>query len=217
MSDPKDPMDSNDALLKSLESIKSLLAQSETKLSAARESLTQANQGTTMKRKDPEFNIPTLDEVVEPGEQIEFGLPDEADIPTLESIEEESPVFKFDDEQEAGEATMAIDTSTLPFDLEEESDEEEPIPVLEITSPSASNPLPETEGEDKTEVQPSPEFALPDLTPLLSAIDEIEGSMRSQISEAAIAFEERLNNHLETQLRKVREQVHVLSEQFKDK
>jgi hypothetical protein len=210
-------MDSNDALLKSLESIKSLLAQSETKLSAARESLTQANQGTTMKRKDPEFNIPTLDEVVEPGEQIEFGLPDEADIPTLESVEEESPIFNFEDAQETGEATMAIDTSNLPFDLEDES-EEEPIPVLEITSPSVSEPINDTADEDSVEViSSSPEPALPDLTPLLSAIDDIEGSMRSQISEAAIAFEERLNNHLEAQLRKVREQVHALSEQFKEK
>ena len=114
----KDLIDNNEALVKSLESIKALLAKSETKLSAARESLTQANKGNDMKRLKIEPEIPTLKEIVEPRQQIQIDLPDEHDIPVLESIEEEAPIFKLDDEDDYdfAESTMTMDTSSQPFD-----------------------------------------------------------------------------------------------------
>jgi len=212
MSDKDDLFNNNEALLKSLESIKSLLAKSETKLSAARESLHMANQGTAMKKTEPEINIPTLDEVVESDQQFEIGLPDEDDIPVLESIEEEVPVFKFDDnedELEFGESTMTIDTSSMPFDdevfLEDiQISEDISIPAIEpeLTPTQPIHPI-------ETEV-----VVLPDLTPMLSAIDDVEGTMRAQISETAIAFEEKLNNQLDAQMRKLREEIQSIVDKF---
>ena len=214
MSDKDDLLDNNEALLKSLESIKSLLAKSETKLSAARESLHMANQGTAMKKTEPEINIPTLDEVVESDQQFEIGLPDEDDIPVLESIEEEAPVFKLDDDEdelEFGESTMTIDTSSLPFD-EEDSLEDISIPTVEPKSYKES--VPELTPTQTTQPIETEVVVLPDLTPILSAIDDVEGTMRTQISETAIAFEEKLNNQLDAQMRKLREEIQSIVDKF---
>ncbi len=222
MGNKKDLIDNNEALVKSLESIKALLAQSETKLSAARESLTQANKGPTMKKQKPEPDIPTLDEIVEAGHQIQIDLAEEDDIPVLESVETEAPVFKLDDEDDYdfGEATMTIDTSSMPFEaMTMEEDESEAIPVLAI------EPIAEREGPALPEIPPPDNAAesappveavveLPDLSPLLNAIDNAEGTMRSQIAEAAITFEENLNSQLDVQMQKLRDQVYALVDKF---
>jgi hypothetical protein len=68
--DKIDPAAAEDNLLHALESIKSLLEQSETKLTAARESISRANQPRkdTMpaKEKNNEPVVPILDDIVEP-------------------------------------------------------------------------------------------------------------------------------------------------------
>ena len=219
MSDKKDPIDNNEALLKSLESIKALLAKSETKLSAARESLHQANQGTAMRKRPPENDIPTLEEIVEIGQQIQIDLPDDEDIPVLESIEAEAPIFNLEEEDEdVGESTIMIDTSSLPFDVSD--DEEEEIPVLaselELADEEEEEPVPPPIAIHEAAVETMAAAELPDLTPLLSAIDEVEGTMRAQISEEAIAFEEKLNSQLDVQMRKLREQLHLLADKFEE-
>ena len=216
MGNKKDLIDNNDALVKSLESIKALLAQSETKLSAARESLTQANKGPTMKDKTPEPEIPTLEEIVEAGQQVQIDLSTEDDIPVLESVEMEAPVFKLDDEDDYdfGEATMTIDTSSMPFeDIEDEEDDAIPILAIEPTPELENTTRPEVSSHEY-EKEPPAAVELPDLSPLLSAIDDAEGTMRSQISEAAIAFEEKLNSQLDVQMQKLREQVYSLVDKF---
>lgn len=217
MSDKKDSADNNEALLKSLESIKALLAQSETKLSAARESLHQANQGTAMRKKIPETDIPTLEEIVEVGQQIQIDLPDEDDIPILESIEEEAAVFNLadDDDDDYGEATMTIDTSSLPFeDVDDEALDAIPVLATEFEMEEQEEPEPAPVVIAEEPVEASAAVELPDFTPLLSAIDAVEGTMRAQISEAAIAFEEKLNTQLDVQMRKLREQLHLLADKF---
>ena len=64
---PTTPEDPNDALVKSLESIRALLAKSEGKLSAARESLDLARPKT--KPANPEMDVPVLDDIVIPGHE----------------------------------------------------------------------------------------------------------------------------------------------------
>lgn len=203
MSDKEDFVDNNDALLKSLESIKNLLAKSETKLSAARESLHQANQGTTMRKTETDIDIPTLDEIVEAGQQFEIGLPDD-DIPVLESpVKEQAPEFKLDDDDdfEFDESTMSITPSSLSFDDEDEAEIQ--------TRPAAETFSADSEHQAEREV-----VVLPDLTPILNAIDDVEGTMRTQISETAIAFEEKLNNQLDAQMRKLRDQMQLIVDKF---
>jgi len=205
----KDLSDNNEALVKSLESIKALLAKSETKLSAARESLTQANKGPSMKK--PELEIPTLDEVVEANQQFQIDLPDERDIPVLDSIEAEGPIFKLDDEDDYdfAESTLTIDTSSQPLD-QDAHEEAEDIPLLSVESLEEEKPIPELMAVHLNEEPAATAIELPDLSPLLNAIDDVEGSMRSQISAAAIAFEERLNSELDLQMQKLRDQVYAL-------
>lgn len=68
--DKTDPAATEDNLLNALESIKSLLAQSETKLTAARDSINRANEPGNFKtprsRSDNEPVVPVLDDIVEP-------------------------------------------------------------------------------------------------------------------------------------------------------
>jgi len=68
--DKIDPAAAEDNLLNALESIKSLLEQSETKLTAARESISRANQprkdAMPAKQKNNEPVVPILDDIVEP-------------------------------------------------------------------------------------------------------------------------------------------------------
>lgn len=65
-----DPADAEDNLLNALESIKSLLEQSESKLSAARESINRANQPAPTRKKASDKNnepvVPVLDDIVDP-------------------------------------------------------------------------------------------------------------------------------------------------------
>lgn len=64
MADDADkPIDDNEAMVKALESIKSLLATSETKLSQARESINQASAHSLKMTSE----VPVLDEVIVPG------------------------------------------------------------------------------------------------------------------------------------------------------
>lgn len=220
MSDKKDPVDSNEALVKSLESIKALLAQSETKLSAARESLTQANKGPSMKKQSPDNDIPTLEEIVEAGQQIQIDLAEEEDIPVLESIEMEAPVFNLHDDEdlEEEEATMTIDTSSMPFEmLDDDEDDTEAIPVLEMETTTETLSTAESEPmEEPAQEVATVSHELPDLSPLLRTIDDVEGMMRAQISEAAIAFEEKLSSQLDIQMQKLREQVYLLVDKFSE-
>lgn len=60
---PDKPLDDNETLVKALESIKSLLATSETKLSQARESINQASAKSLKMTRD----VPVLDNVIVPG------------------------------------------------------------------------------------------------------------------------------------------------------
>lgn len=89
--DKTDSAATEDNLLNALESIKSLLAQSETKLTAARDSINRANEPgnfkTSRSRSDNEPVVPVLDDIVEPhhltesAEQLEIPeITDEADI-----------------------------------------------------------------------------------------------------------------------------------------
>ncbi|MDZ7663485.1 hypothetical protein [Thiohalophilus sp.] len=88
--DKSDPA-TEDNLLNALESIKSLLEQSETKLTAARDSITRANEpGDLQKSRRQTGNepvVPVLEDIIEPGtykapaEQMEIPeITDEADI-----------------------------------------------------------------------------------------------------------------------------------------
>lgn len=60
---PDKPVDENENLVKALESIKSLLATSETKLSQARESISQASAHSLKMTTE----VPVLEDVVVPG------------------------------------------------------------------------------------------------------------------------------------------------------
>lgn len=60
---PDKPTDENENLVKALESIKSLLATSETKLSQARESISQASAHSLKMTKE----VPVLDDIIVPG------------------------------------------------------------------------------------------------------------------------------------------------------
>jgi len=64
---PDKPVDENENLVKALESIKSLLATSETKLSQARESISQASAHSLKMTSE----VPVLDDVIVPGKAIE--------------------------------------------------------------------------------------------------------------------------------------------------
>lgn len=65
-----DPADAEDNLLNALESIKSLLEQSESKLSAARDSINRANQPPPARKNAGDRNnepvVPVLDDIVDP-------------------------------------------------------------------------------------------------------------------------------------------------------
>ncbi|MFO7604202.1 MAG: hypothetical protein R6X06_10360 [Gammaproteobacteria bacterium] len=237
MSDKDEPIDNNAALLKSLESIKALLAQSETKLSAARESLHIANQGTTMRKPKADNDIPTLEEIIEVGQQIQIDLPDDADIPVVQAAIDELAGFNFKVEAdlEETEPTMTLDTSAFAFafddhDQDTDDDSLSDIPVLSIdaleedadrdarpypapaaTPAAAAAAVVEAQDEPAVVAPPVP---LPDLGPLLDAIDDAEGNMRAQISAAAIAFEDQLNNQLDAQMRQLRERVYALVEKY---
>lgn len=69
---PDKPLDENETLVNALESIKSLLATSETKLSQARESISQASAHSLKMTRE----VPVLDDVIVPGKSLE---PTEAD------------------------------------------------------------------------------------------------------------------------------------------
>ena len=64
---PDKPLDDNETLVNALESIKSLLATSESKLSQARESISQASAQSLKMTRD----VPVLDDVVVPGKSID--------------------------------------------------------------------------------------------------------------------------------------------------
>lgn len=64
---PNKPLDENESLVKALESIKSLLATSETKLSQARESISLASAHSLKMTRE----VPVLDDVIVPGKTME--------------------------------------------------------------------------------------------------------------------------------------------------
>ena len=68
----KDADSSQDSLVDALESIKSLLAKSDSKLAAARESIAIASNQTALGQQDvqEQFEIPVLDDIVIPAEEI---------------------------------------------------------------------------------------------------------------------------------------------------
>ena len=68
----KDADSSQDSLVDALESIKSLLAKSDSKLAAARESIAIASNQTALGQKGvhEQFDIPVLDDIVIPAEEI---------------------------------------------------------------------------------------------------------------------------------------------------
>lgn len=68
---PDKPIDENENLVKALESIKILLATSETKLSQARESISQASAHSLKMTTE----VPMLDDVIVPGRPLEATKP----------------------------------------------------------------------------------------------------------------------------------------------
>ena len=68
----KDAENSQDSLVDALESIKNLLAKSDSKLAAARESIAIASNQTALGQQDvqEQFEIPVLDDIVIPAEEI---------------------------------------------------------------------------------------------------------------------------------------------------
>ena len=68
---PDKPTDENENLVKALESIKTLLATSETKLSQARESISKASAHSLKMTTE----VPMLDDVVVPGKPLESAEP----------------------------------------------------------------------------------------------------------------------------------------------
>ena len=68
----KDADSTQDSLVDALESIKSLLAKSDSKLAAARESIAIASNQTMLGQQDvqEQFEIPVLDDIVIPAEEI---------------------------------------------------------------------------------------------------------------------------------------------------
>ncbi len=64
---PDKPLDDNETLVNALESIKSLLATSESKLSQARESISQASAQSLKMTRD----VPVLEDVIVPGKSID--------------------------------------------------------------------------------------------------------------------------------------------------
>jgi len=63
---PDKPLDENETLVKALESIKSLLATSESKLSQARESISLASAHSLKMTRD----VPVLDQIIVPGKAV---------------------------------------------------------------------------------------------------------------------------------------------------
>jgi len=92
--DKIDPAAAEDNLLNALENIKSLLEQSETKLTAARESISRANQprksSMPAKEKNNEPVVPILDDIVEP-ENYELPLEQEEQAEEQEVAETQLP------------------------------------------------------------------------------------------------------------------------------
>ena len=68
----KDAENTQDSLVDALESIKNLLAKSDSKLAAARESIAIASNQTALGQQDvqEQFEIPVLDDIVIPAEEI---------------------------------------------------------------------------------------------------------------------------------------------------
>lgn len=68
---PDKPLDENESLVKALESIKTLLATSETKLSQARESISLASAHSLKMTRE----VPVLEDVIVPGKAMEPSEP----------------------------------------------------------------------------------------------------------------------------------------------
>jgi hypothetical protein len=89
--DKTDASGGEDNLLNALESIKSLLEQSETKLSAARDSITRANQPgsfSTARYGSSEPVVPVLDDIVEPDEYLGA---EQLEIPEVTEVADSEP------------------------------------------------------------------------------------------------------------------------------
>ena len=89
----KDADSSQDSLVDALESIKSLLAKSDSKLAAARESIAIASNQTALGQQDvqEQFEIPVLDDIVIPAEEIS-NISEKID-ETLAAVNESIPVM----------------------------------------------------------------------------------------------------------------------------
>lgn len=107
---PDKPLDDNENLVKALESIKSLLATSETKLSQARESISQASAHSLKMTRD----VPILDEVIIPGKSVKTEAPETAEQPE-QSEQPEQPEPAPEPESKSG-----VDLTTLRNELEKE-------------------------------------------------------------------------------------------------
>ena len=83
----------SDSLVDALESIKSLLAKSDSKLAAARESIAIASNQTALGQQDvqEQFEIPVLDDIVIPAEEIS-NISEKID-ETLAAVNESIPVM----------------------------------------------------------------------------------------------------------------------------
>lgn len=89
----KDADSSQDSLVDALESIKSLLAKSDSKLAAARESIAIASNQTALGQQDvhEQFDIPVLDDIVIPAEEIS-NISEKID-ETLAAVSESTPTM----------------------------------------------------------------------------------------------------------------------------
>ena len=100
---PDKPLDENETLVNALESIKSLLATSETKLSQARESISQASAHSLKMTRE----VPVLDDVIVPGK-------------SLEPTEEETKTGTADTPETETPATPKPDLASFKAELEQE-------------------------------------------------------------------------------------------------
>ncbi|MDH5446076.1 MAG: hypothetical protein OEY52_10995 [Gammaproteobacteria bacterium] len=107
------PVDDNENLVRALESIKTLLATSETKLNQARQSISQASAHSLKMTRD----VPVLDEVIIPGKKASSG--DSPQTNDAEQKDKAEPTV----EPKTKEKDIQLDLAQLRTELEQEMKE----------------------------------------------------------------------------------------------
>ncbi len=191
-----------DDLMSTLESIKGLLEQSESKLNAARESISIANTNTLhdtktlhhMKNKEEEEIVPILDQVIEPENSDSF-----MNIPELDSIfEAENTTNKFSPKKTSPEkssptkAPQAKSTSTL---------------TTQNIETSVFKPL-ETEKKNQAKESLS---SLTQKNLLIDALDnfqlDLELSLREDLMKTMVSLEKNLKEKISLKIEGIKKEI----------